>query len=135
MALCYAAKTEAMDRIINGGPTMMDKLRVFRGEMPETSQFKQEVVSGRIDRLRAFQITTEERKARLLLKKLTNRERDLLCMWPAVRRQHNDQTQKQWTLTDVAAEFKLMVSEYRQQRDLAAFHLLELDTMQETRTI
>jgi len=133
--LTYEAKTEEMDRIINGGPSMLDKLRTFRGEMPQSSQIKPDAISGKADRLKSCRITDDERKARKLLKMLTPREREVLCYWPAVRRKHNHDTQKQWVFGDVAVKLNLSVSQLLQQRDLAAFRLLELDAVQENTII
>jgi hypothetical protein len=131
----YELKVDRMGQIINGGPSMLDKFRTFRGEMPESSQVKPDAISGKADRLRSCHITDDERKARGLLRKLSAAERNVLCYWPAVRRQHNPTTQKQWTLGDVAAELALSMPQLLQQRDLAAFHLLELDAVQENANI
>jgi hypothetical protein len=125
--LSYIVKVDGMNRIIKGSPQ-------DRG-VRSSGSAKPDVISGKAGCLRRFQITTDEWPAVSLMKRLTARERELLYYWPAVRRQHNGRTQKQWTLVDVAAEFKLMVSEYRQQRDLAAFHLLELDAVHENGSI
>ena len=133
--LDYVEKTDIMDRIINGGPTMMDKLRVFRGELPPGSDVKPDAIGGKADWLRRVQITTEERRARALLKSMSLRERELLCIWPSVKKKHNEGTQERWTMTDVAALLRLSVSDFKQQREIASFRLLELDSVQKNGSI
>lgn len=90
--LSYVDKNDKHDAIAGAGPTMMGKFADFKGELPESSNFKPETLSGKVEKQLKIVITSDERNARALLMALPLDLRCCISIWPQIRKKDNPLT-------------------------------------------
>lgn len=122
--LSYREKIDFEQAITGMGPTIAGNLVDFRGELPESSNFKPEVISAKAEKLRAVTITTDEHTAQKALMSLHPRERMLVACWPQLRNRYNPDTGETWRKTDVARAFTETFELYEKALELVSMKLL-----------
>lgn len=122
--LSYREKIDFEQAITGMGPTIAGNLVDFRGELPESSAYKPEVISAKAEKLRAVTITTEERTAQKALMSLHPRERMLVACWPQLRNRYNPDTGERWRQVDIARAFAATFELYEKTLELVSLKLL-----------
>lgn len=122
--LSYREKIDYEQAITGMGPTIAGNLVDFRGELPESSAYKPEVISGKADKLRAVTITTDERTAHAALMSLPTGDRLLVTCWPQLRNRYNPVTGDRWRQADVSRAFFDDFENYTKALELVSMKLL-----------
>lgn len=122
--LSYREKIDYEQAITGMGPTIAGNLVDFRGELPESSAYKPEVISAKADMLRCVTITTDERTANQALMSLPPKERMLVTCWPQLRNRYNPATGETWRQVDVARAFAESFDVYTKALELVHARLL-----------
>lgn len=122
--LKHEVKRTDLEAIIGMGPTIAGNLVDFRGELPESSAYKPEVISRKAERIRGIVFTTEERTAYRAMMSLPVDDRLLVTKWPQVRNRYNDDTGQTWRETEVALAFFETFEIYAKALELVSLKLL-----------
>lgn len=125
--ISYTEKSTAIDEIAASGPTVETKLIEFLGDFPQLSDVKPDVLSAKVDKIRKFYISNEERRASVMISAFPDKFRRILTEYNLRKGRNNAVTNAKWTHSDIAMLLKLRVERYKVLREHLFSLLLEID--------
>lgn len=111
--MVYQDKETALREIALAGPTIESKMMDFRGDFPQMSNVKPEILINKVHKQRKFHITDQERRANIIISAFPDEYRRILTAYEEKRKKHNRITQKPWTHKDIATVLKLELDRYK----------------------
>ena len=133
--ISYQEKAEAIERIAMEGPTVEGKLIEFKGDFPQLSNIKPDVLASKVDRQRRIFITTDERRASLMISVFSDRERSIMTGYEQKRNQYNPVSKKLFTHDDIALKLGMKKERYTALREHYAQVLVDADRMDRARRV
>ena len=93
-----------------------------KGDLPQMSNIKHDVLAGKVEKQRKFTISKDERRAATIIDSFPIKLQRILTAYEEKRNKHNPYTGKVWTHDDIAACLRLRRERYKKIR----VHLFEL---------
>lgn len=125
--ISFTEKSKSIDDIARSGPTVETKLIEFLGDFPQLSDIKPDVLSAKVDKIRKFYISKEERRADILISAFPDKFRRVLTEYYLRKGKNNPATNTKWTHNDVALLLKLKPERYKLIRAYLLQLLIEVD--------
>ena len=125
--ISFTEKMTAIDEIAASGPTVETKLIEFLGDFPQLSDVKPDVISAKVDKIRKFYISKEERRASVLISAFPDKLRRVITEYHLRKGRNNSATNTKWTHNDVARLLGFRPERYKAIRDYLLELLLQVD--------
>ena len=110
--MAYQDKVETIKRIALEGPTVEGKLIEFKGDFPQLSNVKPDVLASKVDRQRRIKIYADERRANAMISAFSDRERDILTAYEQKRNKTNPISKRLYTHEDIAIKLGMDKERY-----------------------
>lgn len=123
----YTENMNKIDSIAVEGPTIGGMMADFEGEIPQSSNFKVDGISLKVDRCRKIIITKEQIYANQLIQAIPETLREFITLWPLVRKKTNPKTRSHFTRSEVALKLNCSLEVYVEYRKIACQELIDLD--------
>lgn len=124
--ISYTEKEKSIDSIIRSGPTVGCKWLEFKGDFPQLSSFRIDTLSGKVEKMRKFYFTAEEKKAYTLISAYPDKLRTILTKHREKKGKNNPITNAKWTHADIAFCLRMSAERYFIIRNCLCRLLLEV---------
>lgn len=125
--ISYQDKLTHIREIAESGPTQGQKMIELKGEFPQITKAKPEILVSKVDKMRKYVFSEDERYANAMISKFPDKQRRILTGYEEKRNQHNSITGKPWTHEDIAFVLKLRFDRYQKLRLKLMEILIEAD--------
>lgn len=129
--MTYHDKQTKQDEIAVSGPTQESKMMEYKGDFPQLSNVKPEILVGKVDKMRRIPVSKEEVRAAIIIDAFPDRLRNIMTGYEQRKNQYNPVTQKPWTHDDIALVLKVSRDSYKRVRLICREFLLEMDRTQD----
>ncbi len=125
--LRYVDGVRQIEEIAVEGPTVSGMMVDFEGQIPQSSNYKVDGISLKVDKCKKIVITKEQIYAHNLLERLPAKQRHFITLWPQVRKRSNPVTRSHFTRAEVALSLNCSLESYVLCRKIACQKLIYID--------
>jgi hypothetical protein len=120
------SKHESIESIIREGPTVGGKWLENKGNFPQTSSFNLDIMAGKVDKMRKFDFSEEERLVYSIITNLPWKLKKLLTEHRDRRNRNNAETNARWTHADIARLLGYQEDRYHILRDGVCIYVIDI---------